>query len=65
MIASPGLNSTPTPTASNPGSTSSKCAHWIGKSPLQWGEWDGQPGSGNNFVYLVWQWSDCCMGVLG
>jgi conjugal transfer pilus assembly protein TraU len=65
VIASPGLNSTPTPTTNNPNSTSSKCAHWIGKSPLQWGEWDGQPGSGNNFVYLVWQWSDCCMGVIG
>jgi conjugal transfer pilus assembly protein TraU len=43
----------------------SNCAHWIGKSPLQWGEWDDQPGTGGNYVYLVWQWTDCCLGVLG
>ncbi len=40
------------------------CAHWIGKSPLQWGEWDDQPGTGANYVYLGWQWTNCCMGVL-
>lgn len=41
------------------------CTHWIGQSPLQWGEWDGQPGTGGNFVYLGWQWTDGCLGVIG
>jgi conjugal transfer pilus assembly protein TraU len=41
------------------------CTHWIGDDALKWGEWDGQPGTGGNFVYLLWQWTDCCMGVLG
>lgn len=41
------------------------CTHWIGQPTLSWGEWLDQPGAGGNFVYLVWQWTDCCMGVIG
>lgn len=44
---------------------SSSCSHWIGQTPLQWGEWDDQPGTGGNYIYLVWQWTDCCLGILG
>jgi conjugal transfer pilus assembly protein TraU len=43
----------------------SKCTHWTGQSPLTWGDWLGQPGTGSNFVYLVFQWTDCCMGIVG
>lgn len=42
-----------------------QCTNWIGQSPLQWGEWDQQPGTGENYVYLVWQWTDCCLGLIG
>jgi conjugal transfer pilus assembly protein TraU len=43
----------------------STCTHWTGQSPLTWGEWLGQPGTGGNYVYLVFQWTDCCMGLIG
>lgn len=42
-----------------------QCTNWIGQSPLKWGEWDQQPGSGQNYVYLIWQWTDCCLGIIG
>jgi conjugal transfer pilus assembly protein TraU len=41
------------------------CTNWIGQSPMTWGEWDSQPGTGANFVYLIWQWTNCCLGVVG
>ena len=40
------------------------CTHWIGQSPFQWGESDVQPGSGSDYVYLAWQWTNGCLGVL-
>ena len=43
----------------------SMCTHWTGQAPLTWGDWLGQPGTGSNYVYLVFQWTDCCMGLIG
>ncbi len=40
------------------------CCHFAGKNTLQWGEWRTRPGTGEDFVYLVWQWVDCCVGVI-
>lgn len=54
-----GVNIVASPVSSN------DCTHWIGQTPLTWGEWDDQPGTGENYVYLIWQWTDCCLGVLG
>ena len=35
--------------------------HWIGASTFRWGEWRNIPYSGEDFVWLNWAWSDCCM----
>lgn len=35
--------------------------HWIGASTFRWGEWRNIPYKGEDFVYLNWSWSDCCM----
>lgn len=40
-----------------------QCCHPIGQSTLAWGEWRVRPGTGEDFVYLLWQWTDCCMGI--
>jgi len=36
-------------------------SHWIGASPFVWGEWRSIPGVGEDFVYLLYNWVDCCM----
>jgi conjugal transfer pilus assembly protein TraU len=41
------------------------CTHWTGQNALEWGEWLDQPGTGSNYVYIVFQWTDCCMGLVG
>ncbi len=43
--------------------TGGRCAHRIGESTLKWGEWRKRPGTGEDQVYLIWQWIDCCVGV--
>lgn len=43
----------------------SRCTHAIGKSSMKWGTWRNRPGPGENHVYLLWQWVDCCVGVIG
>lgn len=48
-----------------PPTQSGECTHWMGQTPFQWGEWDSQPGTGSNYVYLVWQWTNCCLGIIG
>ena len=48
-----------------PPTQSGECTHWMGQSPFQWGEWDTQPATGENYVYLVWQWTNCCLGLIG
>lgn len=40
------------------------CCHFAGKSTYTWGEWRTRPGTGEDFVYLIWQWVDCCIGLV-
>jgi len=35
--------------------------HWIGAHTFTWGEWRNIPGVGEDFVYMLWQWNDCCL----
>lgn len=37
------------------------CCHYIGESQFKWGEWRNIPGTGEDFVYLIWRYTDCCM----
>lgn len=37
------------------------CCHAIGVPTALWGEWRQRPGTGEDFVYLLWRWSDCCI----
>lgn len=41
------------------------CCHALGENTMLWGEWRTRPATGQDFVYLLWQWTDCCAGVLG
>lgn len=34
--------------------------HWVGASTFRWGEWRHVPVVGEDFVYLVWNWQECC-----
>lgn len=43
--------------------TGGRCSHRIGETTLKWGEWRKRPGTGEDQVYLIWQWIDCCVGV--
>lgn len=43
---------------------SSSCTHPIGSTTLRWGEWRSKPAVGEDHVYLMWQWVDCCLGNL-
>ena len=38
--------------------------HVIGQTPLIWGEWRQIPATGEDSVYLIWRWQDCCLGLL-
>jgi len=38
-----------------------KCCHNIGVPTMLWGEWRNIPATGEDFVYLLWRWSDCCV----
>ncbi|MBF0609502.1 MAG: hypothetical protein G8345_00715 [Magnetococcales bacterium] len=37
------------------------CCHFIGDSTFKWGEWRTMPGTGEDFVYLLWRYTDCCL----
>ena len=37
------------------------CCHNIGVPTMLWGEWRNVPGSGEDDVYLLWRWTDCCV----
>nr|WP_093320035.1 TraU family protein [Thorsellia anophelis] len=43
----------------------SQSSHAIGQSSLTWGEWRTIPGAGEDAVYLIWRWQDCCNTVGG
>lgn len=42
-----------------------KGSHVIGASTFTWGEWRNRPGSGEDFLYLLWRWTDCCASKEG
>lgn len=35
--------------------------HAIGEPSLRWGEHRMIPGIGEDFLYLIWRWNDCCL----
>ena len=37
--------------------------HVIGEPTFQWGEWRMIPGSGEDTLYILWRWQDCCHGA--
>jgi len=39
-------------------------AHVIGQSDLFWGANRSIPVTGEDFVYLMWTWNDCCMSMV-
>lgn len=34
--------------------------HWIGESTFKWGEWRNIPMAGEDFVYILYRYNDCC-----
>ncbi|UTH74233.1 TraU family protein [Chromobacterium sp. IIBBL 290-4] len=49
----------------DPGAISrGSCTHPIGAATMRWGEWRSRPVTGEDHIYLMWQWVDCCMGAL-
>jgi conjugal transfer pilus assembly protein TraU len=40
------------------------CCHYIGESQFKWGEWRNRPGTGEDFVYLIWRYTDCCLSYV-
>lgn len=44
--------------------SSGTCCHRVGQSTFTWGEWRNIPGVGEDFVYLIWRWSDCCLPLM-
>ncbi len=37
------------------------CCHWIGESTFKWGEHRTIPGTGEDYVYLIWRYTECCL----
>lgn len=37
------------------------CCHYIGETPFKWGEWRTIPGVGEDYVYLLWRYTECCL----
>ena len=35
-------------------------AHVIGESTMKWEEWRTIPGAGEDALYILWRWQDCC-----
>jgi len=35
-------------------------SHVIGASPFTWGVWRTLPGPGEDHLYVLWRWNDCC-----
>lgn len=42
-----------------------KSAHALGEAVIRWGLARKVPVSGEDFVYLLWTWNDCCLSVAG
>ncbi len=41
-----------------------RCCHALGDSTLLWGDWRHVPVTGEDAVFILWQWVDCCLGVV-
>ena len=41
------------------------CCHGFGENTMLWGEWRTRPATGQDFVYVLWRWTDCCVGIFG
>jgi len=41
-----------------------RCCHALGDSTLLWGDWRHIPVTGEDAVFVLWQWVDCCLGVV-
>ena len=41
------------------------CCHGFGENTMLWGEWRTRPAVGQDFVYVLWRWTDCCAGMFG
>jgi|SRR6056297_536495 len=41
------------------------CCHNMGENTMLWGEWRTRAATGEDFVYVLWRWTDCCAGILG
>lgn len=48
----------------NLGVEGKSCAHPFGYPTALWGEWRSRPATGEDAVFLVWQWTDCCFGLI-
>lgn len=35
--------------------------HWLGASVFEWGEWRNIPYIGEDFVYVEFRWTECCI----
>jgi len=36
-------------------------SHKLGESTFKWGEWRNIPGIGEDYLYILWRWNDCCL----
>jgi len=42
-----------------------RCCHWIGESTFKWGEYRTIPGVGEDYVYMLWRYTECCLNGNG
>lgn len=47
----------------NPPSRFGTCNHATGASSAAWGMWRDVPATGEDHSYLLFQWTDCCIGI--
>lgn len=38
-----------------------RCCHSVGESTFRWGEHRTIPGLGEDYIYLIWRYTDCCL----
>jgi conjugal transfer pilus assembly protein TraU len=38
-----------------------RCCHQIGETPFKWGEWRNIPGIGEDYIQIVWRYTQCCL----
>ncbi|WP_159432963.1 TrbC family F-type conjugative pilus assembly protein [Thiohalospira halophila] len=35
--------------------------HWTGQAPVYWGPHRTIPGRGEDYIHMLWRWTDCCL----